>query len=266
MTTGFSLIAAAGFFVVLGSMTLLWLISLRLKDASIVDLFWGPGFAIAAMTYYLVDGRYPNRGTLVLGLVTLWATRLGYHLYVRNRREGEDPRYAAMREARGKQFPLISLFTIFWFQAFLLWVISSPILASIASQASLGFFDFLGTIVFLIGLTIESVADNQLARFRAAPANRGRVLDIGLWRYSRHPNYFGEVVLWWGLYLLAVGAGAFWAIVSPALITLLLLRFSGVPLLEDGLRASRTGYSEYIKRTSSFVPWPPKTQSTPTDS
>ena len=120
MTTGFSLIAAAGFFVVLGSMTLLWLISLRLKDASIVDLFWAPGFAIAAMTYYLVDGRYPNRGTLVLGLVTLWATRLGYHLYVRNRREGEDPRYAAMREARGKQFPLISLFTIFWFQAFLL--------------------------------------------------------------------------------------------------------------------------------------------------
>ena len=258
MTTDFPLIAASGLCVVLGSMTLLWLVSLRLKDASIVDPFWGPGFAIAAMTYYLVDGSYPNRGTLVLCLVTLWAARLGYHLYVRNRREGEDPRYTAMRTAGGRLFPLISLFTIFWFQAFLLWVISLPILGSIASQAPLGFFDVFGTIVFLVGLTIESVADNQLALFRVAPANKGHVLDTGLWRYSRHPNYFGEAVLWWGLYLIAVGAEAYWTIVGPALITFLLLRFSGVPMLEDGLRASRPGYSEYIKRTSSFVPWPPK--------
>ena len=258
MATDLTLIAASGFFVVLGSMTLLWLISLRLKDASIVDPFWGPGFAIASITYYLVDGRYPDRGTLVLGLVTLWAARLGYHLYVRNRREGEDPRYAAMRKARGKQFPLISLFTIFWFQAFLLWVISLPILGSIASQAPLGFFDILGMVVFLIGLTIESIADNQLALFRAVPANKGHVLDTGLWRYSRHPNYFGEAVLWWGLYLIAVSAAAYWAIVGPILITFLLLRFSGVPMLEEGLSASRPGYSEYIKRTSSFLPWPPK--------
>ena len=258
MATDLTLIAASGFFVVLGSMTLLWLISLRLKDASIVDPFWGPGFAIASITYYLVDGRYPDRGTLVLGLVTLWAARLGYHLYVRNRREGEDPRYAAMRKARGKQFPLISLFTIFWFQAFLLWVISLPILGSIASQEPLGFFDILGMVVFLIGLTIESIADNQLALFRAVPANKGHVLDTGLWRYSRHPNYFGEAVLWWGLYLIAVSAAAYWAIVGPILITFLLLRFSGVPMLEEGLSASRPGYSEYIKRTSSFLPWPPK--------
>ena len=258
MATDLTLIAASGFFVVLGSMTLLWLISLRLKDASIVDPFWGPGFAIASITYYLVDGRYPDRGTLVLGLVTLWAARLGYHLYVRNRREGEDPRYAAMRKARGKQFPLISLFTIFWFQALLLWVISLPILGSIASQAPLGFFDILGMVVFLIGLTIESIADNQLALFRAVPANKGHVLDTGLWRYSRHPNYFGEAVLWWGLYLIAVSAAAYWAIVGPILITFLLLRFSGVPMLEEGLSVSRPGYSEYIKRTSSFLPWPPK--------
>lgn len=258
MATDLTLIAASGFFVVLGSMTLLWLISLRLKDASIVDPFWGPGFAIASITYYLVDGRYPDRGTLVLGLVTLWAARLGYHLYVRNRREGEDPRYAAMRKARGKQFPLISLFTIFWFQAFLLWVISLPILGSIASQAPLGFFDILGMVVFLIGLTIESIADNQLSLFRAVPANKGHVLDTGLWRYSRHPNYFGEAVLWWGLYLIAVSAAAYWAIVGPILITFLLLRFSGVPMLEEGLSVSRPGYSEYIKRTSSFLPWPPK--------
>ena len=258
MATDLTLIAASGFFVVLGSMTLLWLISLRLKDASIVDPFWGPGFAIASITYYLVDGRYPDRGTLVLGLVTLWAARLGYHLYVRNRREGEDPRYAAMRKARGKQFPLISLFTIFWFQALLLWVISLPILGSIASQAPLGFFDILGMVVFLIGLTIESIADNQLSLFRAVPANKGHVLDTGLWRYSRHPNYFGEAVLWWGLYLIAVSAAAYWAIVGPILITFLLLRFSGVPMLEEGLSASRPGYSEYIKRTSSFLPWAPK--------
>ena len=184
MSTDFALIAASGLFVVLGSMTLLWLISLQLKDASIVDPFWGPGFAIVATTYYLVDGRYLNRGTLVLGLVTLWAARLGYHLYVRNRREGEDPRYTAMRKARGKQFPLLSLFTIFWFQAFLLWVISSPILGSIASQAPLGFFDIVGTLVFLIGLTIESIADNQLSLFRAVPANKGHVLDTGSVSYT----------------------------------------------------------------------------------
>ncbi len=258
MSTDFALIAASGLFVVLGSMTLLWLISLQLKDASIVDPFWGPGFAIVATTYYLVDGRYLNRGTLILGLVTLWAARLGYHLYVRNRREGEDPRYTAMRKARGKQFPLLSLFTIFWFQAFLLWVISAPILGSIASQAPLGFFDIVGTLVFLIGLTIESIADNQLSLFRAVPAKKGHVLDTGLWRYSRHPNYFGEAVLWWGLYLIAVGAEAYWAIVGPMLITFLLLRFSGVPMLEEGLRASRPDYAEYIKRTSSFVLWRPK--------
>ena len=200
------------------------------------------------MSYYVVDGRYPDRGTLVLALVTLWATRLALHLYVRNRREGEDPRYTAMREARGKQFPLVSLFTIFWFQAFLLWVISSPILGSIVSQVPLGFFDFLGAIVFLIGLAIESIADNQLAVFRATPSYKGHVLDSG----------FGDAVLWWGLYLIAVGAEAYWTIVGPVLITLLLLRFSGVPMLEEGLRTSRPGYSEYIKRTSSFVPWPPK--------
>ena len=258
MNTDVAFIAVSGLLVVLGSMTLLWLISLRLKDASIVDPFWGPGFAIVAATYYLVDGRYLNRGTLVLCLVTLWAARLGFHLYVRNRREGEDPRYTAMRKARGKQFPLISLFTIFWFQAFLLWVISSPILGSIASQAPFGFFDVLGSLVFLIGLAIESIADNQLTLFRSVPANKGHVLDTGLWRYSRHPNYFGEAVLWWGLYLIAVAAEAYWTIVGPALITFLLLRFSGVPMLEEGLRASRPGYAEYIKRTSSFFLWPPK--------
>ena len=258
MTPHFTLIAASGLFVVLCAMTLLWLISLRLKDASIVDPFWGPGFALAALTYYVVDGAYPDRGSLVLGLVTLWAARLAVHLYVRNRREGEDPRYTAMREARGKQFPLVSLFTIFWLQAFLLWIISFPILGSIASEAPLGFFDFLGATVFLIGLIIESIADNQLTLFRATPSNKGHVLDTGVWRYSRHPNYFGDAVLWWGLYLIAVGAEAYWTIIGPVLITLLLLRVSGVPMLEKGLRASRPGYSEYIQRTSSFIPWPPK--------
>jgi len=112
--------------------------------------------------------------------------------------------------------------------------------------------------VFLIGLIIESIADNQLTLFRATPSNKGHVLDTGLWRYSRHPNYFGDAVLWWGLYVIAVGAEAYWTIIGPVLITLLLLRVSGVPMLEKGLRASRPGYSEYIQRTSSFIPWPPK--------
>jgi len=250
--------AAAGLAVLLTSMTLLWLVSLRERDASIADPFWGPGFVLVATTYLLADGRVVARGALTMVLIVAWAARLAWHLWVRNRREGEDRRYRAMREASGDRFPWVSLFTVFWLQALLLWIVSAPLLGAIRSSASLGAWDAAGTVLFLTGLTLETVADSQLARFRADPENEGRVLDSGLWRYSRHPNYFGDAVVWWGLYLVSIGGGAYWTFIGPALMTFLLLRVSGVPLLEEGLRRSRTGYTEYVERTSPFWPRPPR--------
>jgi len=251
-------VAMSGLVAILAAMTLLWALSLRLKDVSIVDPFWGPGFVLVTVTYLVTDARFTDRGLLVLVLVTAWAARLGYHLLRRNRREGEDPRYAAMRASGGPGWARRSLFTVFWLQAVLLWVISAPLFGSVVSSRPLGAGDVAGTVVFLIGFAIESLADLQLARFKADPSNRGRVLDAGLWRYSRHPNYFGEFVLWWGLYLVAAAGGAYWTVIGALLISFLLLKVSGVTMLEEGLKSSKPGYAEYVRRTSTFVPWPPK--------
>lgn len=256
---GASTVALAGLGVILAAMTLLWLVSLRLRDASIADPFWGPGFAIVTATYFLVDGRFGARGTLALVLVLAWAARLGWHLLRRNRREGEDPRYRAMRARHGDRFGRVSLFSVFWLQGGLLWLISAPLFGSVISDAPLGVWDFAGAVVFAVGLVVETVADLQLKRFRADTARKGTVLDTGLWRYSRHPNYFGEAVLWWGFGLLGIGGGALWTLVGPSVITFLLLRVSGVTMLEEGLRKSKPGYDEYVRRTSAFVPLPPRT-------
>lgn len=251
-------VAFVGLGVVVAAFTVLWGISVRLKDASIVDPFWGPGFLIAAITYLVVDGSFGVRGRVVVALVAIWAVRLGYHLLVRNRKEGEDKRYRQMREGRGDAFWWQSLYSIFWLQAGLLWVISAPLFGAVVSTDPLGLWDVAGALFFATGLSFEAVADSQLARFKAHPANRGKVLNTGLWRYSRHPNYFGEAVLWWGFYLFAVGGGQYWTVVGPALITFLLLKVSGVTMLEENLKSSKPGYAEYVKRTSAFIPWPPK--------
>ncbi|MDH3270426.1 MAG: DUF1295 domain-containing protein [Gemmatimonadota bacterium] len=253
-------VALVGLGVVVVAMTLLWAVSVWKKDASIVDPFWGPGFLLAALTYFFVDGSYGDRGRLVVVLVAVWAIRLGYYLLIRNRKEGEDKRYQQMREARGAAFWWQSLFTIFWLQAGLLWIISAPLFAGIVSDGPLGPWDAAGALLFAIGLSFEAVADAQLARFKEDPSNRGRVLDTGLWRYSRHPNYFGEAALWWGFFLFAVAAGAYWAVIGPITITFLLLKVSGVTMLEENLKSSRPGYEDYVKRTSAFIPWPPKSE------
>ncbi len=258
MHPSIGVVAGAGLAAVVLAMTVLWLRSVQLRDASIVDPFWGPGFILVTVSYLAVDGRISPRGLLALGLVTVWAVRLGYHLWRRHRREGEDPRYRAMRETHGHRFWWVSLFTVFWLQALILWIVSAPLLASVRSDSPLGPLDLAGALVFLVGLAIEAAADRQLSRFRLNPANAGRVLDSGLWRYSRHPNYFGESVLWWGLYVVALADGAYWTAIGPALITFLLLRVSGVTLLEKGLHRSRPEYADYVARTSAFVPWPPK--------
>lgn len=251
-------VALAGLGVVLLAMTLLWLVSLALEDASIVDPFWAPGFLLVTVTYVVLAPERTPRSWLVVALVALWAARLGGHLLRRALRSGEDRRYAAMREARGARFPYVSLFTVFWLQALLLWLVSAPLFAAVTGSDPLGPWDVTGGLVFLVGLTLEAVADRQLESFKARPENRGRVLDEGLWRYSRHPNYFGNAVLWWGAYLIAVGAGGAWTVFAPVLMTYLLIAVSGVTLLEDGMEVRRPEYAAYVRRTSSFVPFPPR--------
>ena len=251
-------VSLLGLAAVLVATTGLWGVSVRRRDASIADPFWGPGFLLVTLTYVVAHGALTPRGILVLGAVSAWATRLGAHLLARNRSHGEDPRYAAMRAHHGSRFWWVSLFTVFWLQGALLWVVSLPLLAAATSAAPMGLWDAFGGGIFLLGFLTEAVADAQLVRFRADPANRGTVLDRGLWRYSRHPNYFGDAVLWWGLYLVGVGGGGWWAFPGPLLMTFLLVKVSGVALLERTLIDARPGYADYVRRTSAFVPWPPR--------
>lgn len=243
-------------------MVALWLVSLPLENASIVDIAWGPGFAIIAWTSYALADTPSMRALVTCVATTAWAARLAVHIGMRNTGHGEDRRYRAMRQARGPRFPLISLFTVFLLQAALMWIISLPLQAVHlpGAVAALGWMDAAGLVVWNAGYAFEAVADAQLTAFRKDPANKGRVMDRGLWAYSRHPNYFGECVLWWGFGLVALAAGAWWALIGPLTITFLLLKVSGVTLLESTITERRPGYREYIQRTSAFVPRPPRSQ------
>lgn len=242
-------------------MVLLWLLSLALRDASIADVFWGSGFAAVALLGLVAGpaGASP-RALLAWALTTAWGLRLSLHLLRRWRGKGEDRRYRAMRAGWGARFPLASLFTVFLLQGALLWVVSLPVQAAAALGAArpLGPLDALGALLWAAGLGFEAVADAQLARFLARPDSAGRVMREGLWRYSRHPNYFGDAVVWWGLGLLGLSAGAAWALVGPALMTFLLVRVSGVALLEKDIGGRRPEYADYVARTSAFFPWPPR--------
>ena len=249
-----SLVLAA--MVIAGAMFALWMLSLALEDSSIVDIFWGLGFALVAWVVVLRVGWSP-RGALAVALVTVWGLRLAVHLAVRNIGKGEDQRYQAMRRARGSTWWWKSLVIVFTFQGVLMWVVSLPLQEAIIRGGPLGPVDALATAVFVAGLFFETVGDWQLVRFKAQPESRGRVMDRGLWRYTRHPNYFGDFLVWWGLYGLALAAGAWWTLVGPLVMSFLLLRVSGVTLLEQGMK-SRPGYEAYVRRTSTFFPRPPK--------
>ena len=246
--------------VVLGLMTAMWLVSLALRDASIVDIFWGAGFAVIAwVTFFAADGSQARR-MLLLVLTTLWGLRLALYLAWRNIGKGEDYRYRAMRKRYGDRFPLISYGTVFLLQGALMWVVSLPVQAGQVpgSPDGLIWLDFVGIALWLIGIFFETVGDIQLARFKADPANAGKVMDRGLWRYTRHPNYFGDFMVWWGLYAIALATGdAWWTVVGPLLMSFLLLRVSGVALLEKSLNKRREGYADYAARTNAFFPGPP---------
>ena len=247
-----------GLVFAVSSGTLLWLLSLRLRDVSIVDIFWGPGVAgVVDIAARLGDASGP-RTAAVLVLVNLWALRLAAHIWTRH--QGEDHRYAAMRTKFGANWWWISLLQVFLLQAVLIWFVPAPLVAAVLfSGKAMGWLDYCGIAGAAAAIVFEAVADLQLASFRADPANRGKVMDRGLWGWSRHPNYFGEAVLWWSFFAIGFGASHMvWLVLSPLLITFLLLQVSGVTLMEDKMEERRPGYAAYKRRVSAFVPWPRK--------
>ena len=251
--------------IVAALMVGLWVLSLAVRDASIVDPFWGLAFVAIAWAAF-IRRPLPGPGVfdpspLVVALVTVWGVRLSAYLAWRNLGKGEDARYRRIRERFGSSFPIVSLFIVFLLQAFLAWVVSLPVQAALFIRTSDGPIAPLllaGVILWAIGLFFETVGDLQLARFLRDPANGGRVMDRGLWRYTRHPNYFGDFCVWWGLWAVAASVGAWWTIVGPIVMSILLIRVSGAGLLERTIVERRQGYGDYIRRTSSFFPRPPR--------
>ena len=256
--TATALVTAAATIAVL--MLVTWLISLVVRDASIVDLVWGLGFVLVAWAVRItVDGN-DARQWLLVGMVTIWGLRLSGYLAWRNLGHGEDYRYRAMRKRWGSRFGLVSLVTVFALQGVLMWIVSIGVqLGQVPRTPGLGVLAGVGVLVWAVGLGFEAIGDTQLARFKGDPANAGTTMDRGLWRYTRHPNYFGDALVWWGIALVATesGLGAF-GLIGAAVMTLFLRRVSGVTLLEKSLVKRRAGYEDYVARTSPFVPRPPR--------
>ena len=231
-----------------------WVVSFAKRDVSIVDSAWSILILLAATVYVVNVPDLTPRALLVRVLVTLWALRLAAYITARNWGEPEDRRYQEIRARNQPHFEWKSLYLVFVLQAVLAWIVSVSLLAAIASNRGWIWLDAVGVIVVVFGLIFEAVADWQLAQFKFRPENRGRVMDAGLWRYTRHPNYFGEFCVWWGFYLLALAAGGWWAIVSPLLMSVLLLKVSGVTLLEKDISGRRPAYRAYVSRTNAFFP------------
>lgn len=249
------------FLVIMIMMTLLWIISVFLRNVSIVDLFWGFGFVVAAWFYYFYGEGNETRKLIVTVLVSVWGLRLSLYLTWRNYGKGEDFRYKQFRQNYGeKRYWWISFFQTFILQGVLMWLISAPLLGAQHSGAErpFNFFDAAGMFFWITGLLFEAGGDWQLARFRANPENRGKVLDKGFWRFTRHPNYFGDSSVWWGYGFFCLAAGSWLPALGSVLMTLLIIRVSGVALLEKSLKEQKPQYREYIERTSSFFPWFPK--------
>jgi len=237
-----------------------WLLSLARRDASVVDIFWGLGFVLVAWVALLVGDGFTGRKILVTAMTTAWGLRLATYLFFRNRGKSEGFRYQRMREHYGRRFGLISLFVVFGLQGVVMMVVSLPVqVAQVAGPGHFTILDGVGAVAWLAGLLFEGLGDWQLARFKADPANAGKVMDRGLWAWTRHPNYFGDSLAWWGIFLVAAANPShLWAAAGPLLMTYLLLRVSGVALLERSLVKRRPGYEDYVARTSAFIPWFPR--------
>jgi len=242
----------------------LWLINVRIKDPSFIDSWWALGMVVmAATSFAITGGGDPHRLTLTI-LCSIWGLRLGGYLLWRWRKQGPDRRYSTMmglaQKERGWGYAKASLLLVFALQMPLQFVVALPVqLGQIKPAGPLGPLALAGVALAVIGILFESIGDWQLVRFKGDPANAGKVLDTGLWRFTRHPNYFGDACVWWGLYLIAAetGLGA-WALPGPILITFLLTKWSGVPTVEGRMRRKRPDYEAYVQRTSGFIPMPPK--------
>jgi steroid 5-alpha reductase family enzyme len=234
-----------------------WLLSLPLRNVSLVDSLWSLKFLLCGLLYAGLSGASGPRSTVLLVLLALWALRLAAHITWRNRGHGEDRRYQAIRRNNEPGFAWKSLYIVFGLQAVLAWIISLPLLAAVTATRPLGLLDAFGAGLWLLGFVFEAGGDLQLARFKANPANVGRVMDRGFWRYTRHPNYFGDFCVWWGFYALALSGGGWWSIPGPLLMSALLMKVSGVTLLEKDIGERRPDYADYIRRTPAFFPGRP---------
>jgi steroid 5-alpha reductase family enzyme len=245
-------------------MTLLFAISMAKKDNSIADIGWGVGFVLVSFLTLFLERGFEIRHVLVTGLVLIWGIRLAVHILMRNKGKGEDFRYAKWRKEWGKYFVLRSYLQVFMLQGLLMLVVSYEIiLVNSSVKSGLNILDILGVMVWLFGFLFETVGDFQLLKFKRDKNNRGKIMTSGLWRYTRHPNYFGEATMWWGLFLIALSVAHGWtALISPLVITVMLLRVSGVTLLEKKYKGNKE-FEEYAKRTSSFIPWFPKKNQSP---
>jgi steroid 5-alpha reductase family enzyme len=250
-----------GLLVVISMMTILWIVSIFLKNASIVDPFWGIGFILLAFYYSFQTAGGTTREIVFLVLVCLWGLRLSIYLAWRNWGKGEDFRYRQFRQKYGAQrYWWISFFQVFLLQGVLMWLISAPLLGAQFHSLSgtFNFLDLAGILVWLVGIVFETGGDFQLARFKAGPQNKGKVLDKGFWKYTRHPNYFGDACVWWGYGLICLAGGSYIPVLGSLLMTVLIIRVSGVFLLEHSLAQTKPGYREYIRKTRAFFPWFPR--------
>jgi steroid 5-alpha reductase family enzyme len=235
-----------------------WLVSFAKRDVSIVDSVWSVMILLAGGVYAAVQLAPTERVWWVLALVAIWAVRLAGYITWRNWGEGEDHRYQAIRARNQPNFEWKSLYLVFVLQAVLAWIVSLSLLAAIGSEQPWGLLDTLGVAVVVFGIVFEAVGDAQLAAFKARLESRGQVMNRGLWRYTRHPNYFGEFCVWWGFYLMALSAGGWWAMLSPLLMSVLLMKVSGVTLLEKDIAERRPAYRDYIASTNAFFPGVPR--------
>lgn len=247
--------------IILVLVTLLWIWSILIKNVSIVDIFWGFGFVVINTFYVFMSGELSARKTVILTLVTLWGLRLTLYLALRNIGKGEDYRYQEFRREYGvERYWWFSFFQVFLLQGVLMMIISVTLLGISGGDQSgdLVLLDYLAIAVWLVGFAFEAGGDYQLSRFKRKAANKGKVLDTGFWKFTRHPNYFGDAAVWWAYGLFSIAAGSYWQIVGAVIMTVLIIRVSGVSLLERTLKESKPQYKDYIKKTSSFFPWFPK--------
>ena len=244
--------------VILGIAVIAWIGSIAIRNVSFVDSLWSLFFLVAGAVYALQADMLSGRALLVLALLTIWSLRLSLYITVRNWGEGEDYRYRTIRANNEPGFAFKSVYIVFGLQGVLAWIISVPLLPAISSASPLGALDLIAATTWLVGFVFEAGGDYQLQRFKSNPANRGRVLDTGLWKMTRHPNYFGDFCIWWSFWLFAAAAGGWWTVYAPLMMSLLLLKVSGVAMLEKTIGERRPEYRDYIQRTNAFFPGPRK--------